>query len=290
MNNTLSNAPKKQNQVKEIWKRFKKNKLAIAGLFVLFVLVFVAIFADEIAPYSYEEQNLREKLKGPSWSHPLGSDNFGRDIMSRLMYGARISMAVGFVAVFIGLLGGGILGAIAGYFGKTTDIIIMRFVDILLAVPQVILAVAVCAALGQGIDKTMLAVGISSIPTYARVVRAAVMTTVDTEFIEAARSIGASNSRIILQHILPNCVAPIIVQATAGMASAIIATSSLSFIGLGVLPPTPEWGSMLSAGRAYLRSYPHMVLSPGVAIVLAVFSINMIGDGLRDALDPKLKN
>ncbi len=285
-----SKSPKKQSQFKEIWKRYKKNKLAVAGLIVLFVLVVVALFADKLAPYSYEEQNLLEKLKTPSWNHLLGTDNFGRDILSRLMYGARISMAVGFVAVFIGLLGGGILGAIAGYFGKTTDIVIMRFVDILLAVPQVILAVAVCAALGQGIDKTMLAVGISSIPTYARVVRAAVMTTVDTEFIEAARSIGASNARIILQHILPNCVAPVIVQATAGMAAAIIATSSLSFIGLGVLPPTPEWGSMLSAGRAYLRSNPHMVLSPGLAIVLAVFSINMIGDGLRDALDPKLKN
>ena len=209
---------------------------------------------------------------------------------SQVVYGARMSLLVGFVSVGIAVIIGGVLGAIAGYYGRRVDNLIMRFMDVLLAVPQTLLAIAIVAALGTGLMNLMIAVGISSVPTYARIVRASVLTIREEEYIEAARASGTSNTKIIIKHILPNCVAPVIVQVTLGIAGAILTAAGMSFIGLGIQPPNPEWGNMLSSGRDYIRGYAYMTMFPGLAIVIPVLSLNLLGDGLRDALDPKLRN
>jgi peptide/nickel transport system permease protein len=281
---------KKKSNIAEIWGRLKKNKLALVGLFIIIILVLVAIFADFIASYDYADQNLKLALKGPSSEHWFGTDEFGRDIFSRIVYGSRVSLKVGFIAVSIAVIIGGFLGAISGYYGGKIDNVIMRFMDILLAIPGILLSISIVAALGPGLIKLMIAVGISSVPQYARIVRASVLSVKDHEFIEAAKAMGASDFRIIVTHILPNCLAPIIVQATLGVALAILTVAGLSFIGLGIQPPTPEWGAMLSGGRSYIRDYSYMTIFPGLAIVLIIFALNVLGDGLRDALDPKLKN
>ena len=201
-----------------------------------------------------------------------------------------MSLLVGFVSVGIAVIIGGVLGAIAGYYGRRVDNLIMRFMDVLLAVPQTLLAIAIVAALGTGLMNLMIAVGISSVPTYARIVRASVLTIREEEYIEAARASGTSNTKIIIKHILPNCVAPVIVQVTLGIAGAVLPAAGMSFIGLGIQPPNPEWGNMLSSGRDYIRGYAYMTMFPGLAIVITVLSLNLLGDGLRDALDPKLRN
>jgi len=281
---------KKKSQLKEVWKRLKKNRLALVGLVILVSLVLTAIFADLIAPYHYAEQDLASAFQGPSEKHIFGTDEFGRDIFSRVVYGSRISLEVGFIAVSIAVITGGIIGAVAGYYGGRLDNFMMRCMDVLLAIPQILLAIAIVAALGQGIANLMIAVGISSIPGYARIVRASVLSVKDQEFVEAARAAGSGDMRIIFKHIIPNVTAPIIVQATLGVALAILTAAGLSFIGLGIQPPTPEWGSMLSGGRGYIRDYWHMTMFPGIAIVVTIFALNVLGDGLRDALDPRLKN
>ncbi|MBS7527657.1 ABC transporter permease [Fusibacter paucivorans] len=281
--------PKKKSRFAETSRLFAKNRLAVIGLIVLILLALVAIFSNQIAPYGEDEQNLRNTLQTPSAEHIMGTDNLGRDVFSRIVYGSRISLVVGFISVGIGLAIGGGLGAIAGYFGGRSDNIIMRVFDMMMAIPSMILAIAICAALGPGMLNTMIAVGFSTVPNYARVVRSAVLTVKQQEFIEAAHATGSSNVRIILKHILPNCLAPIIVQASLGVAGAILSAASMSFIGLGVQPPTAEWGGMLSAGRTYVRNQPHLVLFPGIAIMMTIFSLNLVGDGLRDALDPRLK-
>lgn len=281
---------KKTSQLKEVWKRLKKNKLALVGLSILAILVIVAIFADFIAPYKYDKQNLQAAFQFPSSKHIFGTDEFGRDIFSRIIYGSRISLEVGFIAVSISVIIGGLLGAVAGYYGGNVDNFIMRSMDVLLAIPQILLAISIVAALGPGLTNLMIAVGISSIPGYARIVRASVLSIKDQEFIEAAKAAGSSDTRIIFKHIIPNCMAPIIVQATIGVAIAILTAAGLSFIGLGIQPPIPEWGAMLSGGRGYIRDYWYMTMFPGLAIVLTIFALNVLGDGLRDALDPRLKN
>ena len=281
---------RKQNGLLEVGKRLAKSHMAIAGLAIVLLLLLTALFADVIAPYHYDEQNLENAFHGPSWEHLFGTDEFGRDIFSRIVYGSRISLEVGFFAVAISVVIGGVLGAVAGYYGGALDNIIMRTMDILLSIPQILLAISIAASLGPGLMNLMIAVGISSIPQYARLVRASVLSIKDQEYIEAARSVGASDARIIFTHIIPNSLAPIIVQSTLGVAFAILTAAGLSFIGLGIQPPTPEWGAMLSGGRGYIRDYAYMTLFPGLAIMITILALNFLGDGLRDALDPKLKN
>lgn len=283
-------AQKKRSQWLEAWRRLKQNNAALVGMFIISVLILSAIFADVVAPYHYDDQDLMRTFLGPSSEHLLGTDNFGRDIFSRIIYGSRISLMVGFIAVSISLVVGGFLGAVAGYYGGHLDNFIMRIVDILLAIPSILLAISIVASLGPGLRNVMIAVGISFIPTYARIVRASVITLKDQEFIEAARAVGASDMRIIAKHIIPNSLAPIIVQGTLGVAYAILSAAGLSFIGLGFQPPTPEWGAMLSQGRQFIRDYWHMTTFPGLTIMITIFGLNLLGDGLRDALDPRLKN
>jgi peptide/nickel transport system permease protein len=281
---------KKKGNIIEIIKRLKKSKMAIIGLVIIIILVFMALFANIIAPYGYDEQNLSNAFKGPSFQHFFGTDEFGRDIFSRIVYGSRISLEVGFISVGISVVIGGFLGAIGGFYGGKTDNLIMRAMDILLSIPQILLAISIAASLGPGLFNLMIAVGISSIPQYARIVRASVLSIRDQEYIEAAKAIGSSDLRIIFKHIIPNCLAPVIVQATLGVAFAILTAAGLSFIGLGIQPPIPEWGAMLSGGRGYIRDYPHMTVFPGLSIMITILALNFLGDGLRDALDPKLKN
>ena len=281
---------KSRSEFLTVMKALSRNKMAIVGLIILIILVFAGTFAHVIAPYDYAAQDLQNAFQHPNAQHLFGTDEFGRDIFSRIIYGARMSLLVGFVSVGIAVIVGGALGAVAGYYGKRIDNIIMRLMDILLAVPQTLLAIAIVAALGTGLVNLMIAVGISSVPTYARIVRASVLTIREEEYIEAARASGTSNTKIIMKHILPNCVAPVIVQVTLGIASAILTAAGMSFIGLGIQPPEAEWGNMLSSGRDYIRGYSYMTMFPGLAIVITVLSLNLLGDGLRDALDPKLRN
>ena len=282
---------KKRSQWREVWRMLKKNKMALVGLGILVILVLLALFADVIADYDTVviKQNLANRLKGPSAEHWLGTDEFGRDIFARLIHGARVSLKVGIIAVGISIVLGGILGALAGFYGGRIDNIIMRIMDVFLAVPSILLAIAIVSALGPSILNLMVAISISSVPSYARIVRASVLSIRDQEFVEAARAIGANNARIIFRHIIPNSLAPVIVQGTLGVASAILSTAGLSFIGLGIQPPAPEWGSMLSGGRQYLRYAWWVTTFPGVAIMITILSLNLLGDGLRDALDPRLK-
>ena len=282
---------KKRSQWREVWRMLKKNKMALLGLGILVILVLLALFADVIADYDTVviKQNLANRLKGPSAEHWLGTDEFGRDIFARLIHGARVSLKVGIIAVGISIVLGGILGALAGFYGGKIDNIIMRVMDVFLAVPSILLAIGIVSALGPTILNLMVAISISSVPSYARIVRASVLSIRDQEFVEAARAIGANNARIIFRHIIPNSLAPVIVQGTLGVASAILSTAGLSYIGLGIQPPAPEWGSMLSGGRQYLRYAWWVTTFPGVAIMITILSLNLLGDGLRDALDPRLK-
>lgn len=282
---------KKNSQWAEIGRMLVKNKMAMLGLFILIILIILALFADVIADYETVviKQNLANRLAPPNSENWLGTDEFGRDIFARLIHGARVSLKVGILAVGLSIIIGGVLGALSGFYGGYIDNVIMRAMDIFLAVPSILLAIAIVSALGPSIINLMVAISISSVPRYARIVRASVLSIRDQEFIEAAKAIGASNTRIIFKHIIPNSLAPVIVQGTLGVASAILSTAGLSFIGLGIQPPDPEWGSMLSGGRQYLRYAWWVTTFPGVAIMITILSLNLLGDGLRDALDPRLK-
>ena len=282
----------------DAWRRFKKNKLAMVGLVFLAILVVIAvgtIIVDLVTNnYIYDnyviKQNLRGRLDPPSLEHPFGLDEFGRDMLLRMLWAVRSSLFMGVIAIIISGILGGLLGAAAGYYGKTTDNVIMRFMDILLAIPSMLLAIAIVAAFGTSLVNVLLAIGISYIPTFARTVRASIMTVKDQEFVEAARAVGANDPTLIFKYILPNAMAPIIVQTTLGVAGAILSIAGLSFIGMGVQPPTPEWGSMLSSARTYIRDSWHITVIPGMGIMLTILALNVVGDGLRDALDPRLKN
>lgn len=281
----------KRSQMAEIWRRMKKNKGAMLGLAIIMVLIFIAVFADLLLDYKTQVigQNIAQRLQPPSREHLFGTDELGRDTFYRLLYGTRFSLSVGIVAVGIGLAVGVPLGAIAGYFSGLTEDIIMRLTDMLLAIPSILLGIVIVAALGANTINLMIAIGVTSVPHFIRITRATVLTVRNQEYIEASRAIGLSEARIIFVHVLPNCLSPIIVQTTLRIAAAIISASSLSFLGLGVPAPSPEWGSMLAIGRKYVRSNSYLTLFPGLAIMITVLSINMIGDALRDAMDPKLK-
>ena len=282
---------KKKSQLREFWYRFTRNRMAIVGLVLMLIIIIAAVVAPLVLDYDTQAvgRNVRERLQGPSASHIFGTDDMGRDVLTRLLFGARTSLMIGFISCALSLIIGGVLGAIAGYVGGILDEIIMRIMDIMMCLPEMLLAIAIVAALGPSVVNLILAIGISRIPRFARIVRSAVLTVRDTEYVEAARAIGASNRVIISRHVIVNCMAPIIVQATIIFASAILAISSLSFLSLGIQAPAPEWGNMLSEGREYMRLYPHLVLAPGLAIFASIFSLNLLGDGLRDALDPRLK-
>lgn len=281
---------KKRSQLKEIWRRFRRNKQAMVGMCMLLLMIFSAIFASVISPYDPLQQDIINRLQPPSATHFFGTDELGRDIFSRILYGSRISLTVGLIAVSISSVVGCALGAIAGYYGGVLDNVIMRCTDVLMAIPSILLNISIVAALGTGLQNVMIAIGISSVPAYCRIMRASLLSLKDQEFVDASRAAGASDPYIILNHILPNSLAPLIVQATLKIGGAILSCASMSFIGLGIVPPTPEWGAMLSTGRDFLRDAPHLTAFPGMAIMFAVFAMNLMGDGLRDALDPKLKN
>ena len=281
----------------EAWRRFKKDRLAIIALCFLVLLV-VAAFATlvidlvtqgEFYDQYVVEQDLLKKLDGPSLEHPLGMDEFGRDILLRIIWGIRYSLFMGMIAIIGAIIIGTVIGSVAGFY-KKVDNVIMRCMDVLLAIPSMLLATAIVAALGPSLPNVVIAIGLANIPQFARIVRASVLTIKGQEYIEAARAMGASDLRIIAKYIIPNSMAPLIVQGSVGVASAILSIASLSFVGLGVQPPTPEWGAMLSNARTYMRDAWHITVMPGAAIMLSILSLNIIGDGLRDALDPRLKN
>lgn len=281
----------RRSKFKEVWRRLKKSRTAMIGLVILIIISAAALIGPMFIDYEQDviKQNIRDRLQGPSWSHPFGTDDFGRDIFSRIVYGARTSLLIGIVSCAICCTTGVFLGAVAGYYGGALDQFIMRFFDIFLALPSILLAITIMAAFGCNLFNIIIAVGVVTIPQYARITRASVLTVINQEYIEAAKAVGAGNFYIITHHVLPNCFAPIMVQATLRVATVISSASSLSFLGLGIQPPAPEWGAMLSSGRAFLRDTPHLVIFPGLAIMLTILSLNLLGDGLRDALDPKLK-
>lgn len=281
---------KQRTRLEETWRRFRKNKWAISGSILLLALALVALGAGFIAPEGLDDQQLGRRFQPPSGENILGTDNLGRDVLSRIIHGSRLSLSIGFITTSIGLLIGGSLGAIAGYYGGNRDQVIMRVMDVILAIPGFIFAVALVTALGPNLTNLMIAVGVNSIPYFARIIRSSVMSVKENEFIEAARAIGCSHAWIIVKHVIPNSFAPILVQATLRIGDTIIIAAGLSFLGLGAQPPLPEWGAMLSGGRQYLRDAWWMATFPGIAIMFTVLAFNLVGDGLRDALDPRLKN
>lgn len=297
-----SDVRKKRGQMYEVWRRFKKNPLAVIGLGIILMLVLLAVMAPFVAPTveripgsgvydpGYDIQNLHNTFQMPSREHIMGTDNLGRDIFSRVAHGARTTLMIGILVVTVSMTIGITIGAISGYYGGIVDNVFMRIIDILLATPTILLAIVIASTMNPGLTSVLIAVAIGSIPGYARIVRGSVLSVRGQEYIEAARAIGASDFRIISKHVIPNCIAPIIVEATMGMAGAIGSAAALSFLGMGPQAPSPEWGAMLSEGRRFMvMGHWPMVLFPGLAIALIIFALNMMGDGLRDAFDPRLK-
>lgn len=271
-------------------QRLLRQKTAIFGLIIVCLLLLTALLAPLLAPYDPVASDLPSRLQAPSAAHFLGTDELGRDILSRIFYGSRISIQIGILAVGISLIFGTFLGAISGYYGGKLDMAIMRVIDIVMAFPYILLAIAITAMLGPGLNNAMIAIGVVGIPIYARVVRGAVLSVKEMEYIESAKVSGCSSLRIIMKHVLPNCLAPLIVQATLGIGTAILDAAGLSFLGLGAQPPKPEWGIMLNKGKDVMHNAPWVIMFPGVAILFTVLGFNLLGDGLRDALDPKLRN
>ncbi len=286
---TLENSVRKHSQWGDVLRRLLRNRLAMVGLVICVLIIFSAVFANLLTPYDYSEQNFDIRLQFPNAQHLLGTDNFGRDLLARMLYGGRISLLVALLAVCISMVTGALLGAIAGYFGGTAELIIMRIMDVLMAIPGLLMAVAISSALGSGMFNTALACAVSGIPSSTRILRATILSIREQEFVEAAKATGSSNARIIFVHILPNTLAPLIVDATLRIGGTIMAISGLSFVGLGVQPPTPEWGSILATSREFIRDFYPLVVFPGIMIMLTLFGFNLLGDGIRDALDPKLK-
>lgn len=289
-NSQVQNTQRKYSPLKVFWKSFKKQKAALVASIFIGLLIVIAIIGPYIAPYDPFEPNYNALLEGPSASHLAGTDEYGRDIFSRLIVGAKISLMVSFSAVFLGLILGTILGLISGYFGGWVDKIIMRSCDVLFSFPDLLLAIAIVALLGPGINNVIIAVMIFSVPSFARLVRGATLNAKENVYVEAAQSMGASHVRVLWKHIFPETISELIIFVTMRIGTAILAASGLSFLGLGASPEMPEWGVMLSSGRDYLGTSSHVVIMPGIAIFLTVLAFNLIGDGLRDVLDPKIKN
>lgn len=282
---------KKKSQFVDVWKRLCRNKTAVLGLVIVILLVLIGILSPII--FDYETQVIKtdysSTLQPPSAEHPFGTDELGRDILIRTLYATSTSLSIGIVTVIVALAVGLVLGSAAGYFGGKVDMIIMRIMDIFLAIPGTLLAICIVASLGNSIMNLIIAQAVSATPKFVRVVRGAVMTVRDSEYVEAARAIGAKDTTIIFHDVLPNSLAPIIVQTTLEVASVILSIAGLSFIGLGIPAPRPEWGAMLSGSRSYIRDYSYMCMFPGLAIMITILSLNLLGDGLRDALDPRLR-
>ena len=281
----------KSSQFRETFLRLCQNKAVVAGMIFLVFLILMAVFADVLFDYQTTcvDLDIANRLQWPSLEHWFGTDEFGRDLLARVVHGSRVSLSIGFIAVAFGLIVGGILGAVAGFFGGTIDNIIMRICDVFLAVPMMLMAIVIVAALGASITNLVISLAISSVPTFARIVRSAVLSVRDMEYVEAARAVGVKTGRTIFRYILPNCMGPIIVQTTLRIAATISNTAALSFLGLGVKAPQPEWGALLSSGREFIRDSSYLACIPGICIMLTILALNLLGDGLRDALDPRLK-
>ena len=289
MNKKENDTGKGQSNFRLVMKRLMKNPNAVAGMVILAVILAVGLFTEVIAPYGYAEINMADRLQGPSLRHFFCTDEMGRDLFSRIIYGTRSTLMISFGTVAFGTGIGIILGSAAGYFGGRADNIIMRFLDVISAIPGILLAICISAVLGNGMVPTIAALGVGGVAGAARILRASMISIREQEYVEAAVSINAGNLRIIAKHVFPNAMSPLIISASMSLANAIIVASSLSFIGLGIQPPNPEWGALLAAGRNMIRDYPHLVMFPGVMIMITVLAMNLFGDALRDALDPKLK-
>jgi peptide/nickel transport system permease protein len=274
----------------ESWQRFKKNKLAIIGLVIISFFIILALFAPLIAPEGINDQKLPERLSSPSLEYWLGTDDFGRDILSRVIYGARISLWIGFFSVLGSIVVGSILGILAGYYGRWVDTVISRSFDIMLAFPSILLAIAIVTILGPSLQNALIAIAIINVPNFGRLIRSKVLSVKQEEYILAAQSVGMGDSRILFHHILPNSIAPVIVQGTLAIATAIIEAAALGFLGLGAQAPYPEWGKMLADSKQFITQAPWTMIAPGLAIMLVVLGFNLMGDGLRDALDPRMKH
>lgn len=289
MENAASRPIKKQTNFGMVFRRLIKEPVSMICMAVILLIVLMAIFAPVVAPYQYDDMDLTCVLQKPSAAHICGTDELGRDIFSRLIYGARNSLLIGILTTAIASLIGIPLGLLSGYAGKKTDTIIMRIMDIFQAIPDTLLAISISAALGLGLRNCIIAISVGRIPGFARMARASSLSVAGMEYIEAAKAMDVKQSRILFKHVLPNSLSPLIVQGTMMVANSITQSAGLSFIGLGVQPPEAEWGCMLAAGRNFIRSYPHMLIAPLIAILILVLGLNLLGDGLRDALDPKLK-
>lgn len=280
---------RKRSLLVDTFRMFRRNRLAVTGTLVIVGVLVLAAFGPSLTPYEYDAMSAAERFSPPTWQHPMGTDQFGRDIATRVIYGARISVYVGATSVAISLFIGSVLGLISGYIGGRTDEIIMRSMDVILAFPAILLALVLLATLGTSLINVIIAIAVVRVPGFARVARASALSIREMEYIQAARAIAARNIRIIFRHILPNALAPLIVLATISLAIAILTEATLSFLGLGTQPPTPSWGRMLNEARGQMQRAPWMAFFPGFAIAITVFSLNVFGDGLRDALDPRLK-
>lgn len=279
--------PIKDTELRQVWRHLRRNRLAMAGILVLAIFVLCAIFAPFITPHDPIKTDLRNAFNEPSEENVLGTDWLGRDNFSRILYGSRISLAIGLISVTIGMFIGVPIGALSGYYGGRFDLLIQRLIDIMIAFPGILLAIVIVTILGVGVENVMIAVGVASVPIYTRLVRGSVLAVKEQGYVAAAKALGIGDARIIIRHIMPNCLGPIIVQSTFQIATAILWAAGLGFLGLGAQPPDPEWGAMLSKGREYIRTAHHLTTYPGLAILLMVLGFNLIGDGMRDALDPR---
>lgn len=286
---TKRSTNKSESNFSLFWRMFRKNKLAVCGLIVLLLIILMAALADVITPYYPNEQNLRGAFQYPSSDHWFGTDEFGRDIFTRVVYGSRQSLIIGFGAVAISMTVGCLLGLLAGYYCGVVDTVLMRLIDTVMSIPSTIFAIAIVATLGSNMGNLLIAIAIAQIPAFARIMRSSVLKVRNSDFVTASRVLGISDKQILLEDILPNCLSPIIVQATLEVAFAILSAAGLSFLGLGIQPPTPEWGAMISSAKSYIRDFSYMTVFPGLAIMVTILALNFLGDGLRDALDPKLR-